>query len=408
MLGGFWLVITALLLIASLAFHQAVLFLMALIFFLVGGAARLWDKYSLRRVEYNRRLSADHVFFGEQIEVEIEVANRKILPLPWLEVDDEIPEEITLLKGSTSPSTNSGTVKLNNVLSLNSYHKIKRRFLFECLHRGYFTFGPASISSGDVFGFFNRNQSAEVFNHLTVYPKIVPLEKLIVPSNEPLGNIRTKNYLFEDPILTMGVREYHYGDRLKQINWKNTARTGKLQTRVLEPTTTMDIAVFLDVRTVPRPYWGNRPDLLELAIITATSLANYGLSHDYRVGLYVNQYKWATHRLIRIPPSQATGQFKQLLETLAPIPPLEAAPIDEVVSNESKNLPWGSSLVVITASPGEDLLSALMQIKRVGRKTSLIVIGGEELPKGVSGITTYHVSESVDWQNLETVTIGVK
>jgi len=51
-----------------------------------------------------------------------------------------------------------------------------------------------------------------------VYPKIVPLEKLGIPSRQPLGEIRTRNHLFHDPVLTMGIREYQFGDSMKSIH----------------------------------------------------------------------------------------------------------------------------------------------------------------------------------------------
>ena len=50
-------------------------------------------------------------------------------------------------------------------------------------------------------------------------------------------------------MLTAGVREYRFGDSLKRIHWKSTARLGRLQTKVYEPTTTVDISLCLDVRT---------------------------------------------------------------------------------------------------------------------------------------------------------------
>jgi len=84
MIGDLWIVITVLLVIASLITKQVPLFLVSLLFFMAGGIARLWDRYSLYRVEYRRRLSSNRVFFGEEVQMEVEVTNRKPLPLPWL------------------------------------------------------------------------------------------------------------------------------------------------------------------------------------------------------------------------------------------------------------------------------------------------------------------------------------
>ncbi len=407
MIGDLWVVVTILLVIASLITKQVPLFLVSLIFFMAGGLARIWNRYSLNRVEYHRHLSSHRVFFGEEVQMEVEVSNRKPLPLPWLQVDDEIPKEVTLLKGRITQSFSTTRQVLSNLFSVSWYHKVKRHYSLRCLQRGYFAFGPAKMSSGDVFGFFRRYQEIESLDYLMVYPKIVPLEKLGIPSKQPLGEIRTRNHIFQDPILMQGIREYQSGDRLKSIDWKSTARTNRLQTKIFEPTTTIDMGIFLDVRTVKPPFWGVVSDLMELAIVTAASMANEALSEGYRVGLYVNQNRPDSTELIRIPPSRHHDQLKHILEALAPIQPIDTIPIARLVVSESRNIPWGSTLVVITAIPTEPLLSVLFQMKRVGRGVVLITIGGKE-PISNTGLTTYHVRDDLVWNKIETLSLAAR
>ncbi len=405
LLGDYWLVITVLLLLISLLTHQVPLLLIMLLFFLTGGVARLWERYCLTRVEYQRRLSSNRAFFGDEVQLEIEVANRKLLPLPWLQVEDEVPAEVTLLKGKTTPGYSENRLFLNNLFSLSWYHKVKRRYPMRCLHRGYFAFGPTRIRSGDLFGVFNREMEIKQADYLTVYPKIVPLEKLGIPSNQPVGEVRIRRHIFEDPILTLGVRDYHFGDSLKRIHWKTTARLGQLQTKVFEPTTTTDMGIFLDVRTTRPTLWGSVPSLLELAIVVAASVSNHALKSRYRVGLYVNQYQRLVNEPIRIPPSQHTDQMRLILETLAKLHPLDAMPIARLVQNESQNLNWGSTMVVISAMPTDDLLSTLRRIKRGGRNVVLMVIGGSQPSISRDGLTVYHIREDIPWHELETVSI---
>ncbi|MBI4304411.1 MAG: DUF58 domain-containing protein [Chloroflexi bacterium] len=408
MLGDYWLIIAISLFIASLALRQVPLLLLSLLFFLASGAARLWGRYCLERVEYRRKLSSNRVFFGEEVQLDVEVANRKPLPLPWIQIDDEMPIEVTFLKGKLSPSHKVTRVVLTNLLPLSWYHKVKRRYHLRCGQRGYFSLGPASIHSGDIFGFFRREMQTEQADHLMVYPKIVPLEKLGIPSKQPVGDIRPKSHIFHDPILTQGVREYHFGDSLKRIHWKTTARLGQLQTKVFEPTTTIDMGIFLDVRTTKPPYWGTIPELHELAIVVAASLSNHALAEGYRVGLYINQNRWFSDQLIRMPPSQHTDQLLHILETLAQIHPFETMPIARLVQNESKNLQWESTLVVITAAPTDDLLATMSNMKRAGRRVALITIGGPETAPSNNGLAVYHVRDDVPWRQLETLSIGGK
>ncbi len=406
MRGGYWLSVAGILLIIGLLLHQVTLVLISLLLFLMKAVTKLWERYCLTRVEYCRTLSAHRVFFGDEIELKVEIANRKPLPLPWLEIIDEVPAEVTFLRGKTAPSEKLTQQNLNNLLSLGWYHKVIRRYPLRCLQRGCFTFGPARIRSGDLFGFTRKEMEARPIDYLTVYPKIVPVEKPGIPSNQPLGNIRTRRHLFQDPVLSLGVRDYHYGDSLKQIHWKTTARVGKLQTRLFEPTTTVDMGIFLDVRTIKPPAWGNIPELFELGIIVAASLAHHALAEGYPVGLYVNQPKKYSGEAIRIPPSQHRNQLPNILEALARLhASFESMPIARFVPYESRNLPWGSSLVVISAAPTDELINTLLALKRAGRQVTLLVVGGQKLPTSLNGLNVYRVPDNVSWQQLEKLKI---
>jgi uncharacterized protein (DUF58 family) len=404
MRGSYLPLIVGVLFLIGVILGQIPLLLIAFLLLLVWGTTRLWERYALTRIEYHRRLSSKRAFFGEELLLELEVANRKPLPLPWVEIDDEIPEEITFLKGKTTQSHKTARVHLTSLLSLGWYHRVKRLYPIRCDQRGYFTFGPTRICSGDLFGFSRQEIEFSDIDRLIVYPRIVPLEQPGIPSKQPLGDIRTKRHIFQDPVLTMGVRDYHFGDSLKRIHWKTTARIGKLQTKVFEPTTSVDMGIFLDVRTVQPPGWGLVAQSLELGVMAAASIANHAMSAGYRVGLYANQRRQPIGELVRIPPSQHADQMVYILEALAQIHSSESMPIARFVSLESRNLPWGSTLVLITAVPTETLLATLLRMKRAGRRVALVIVGGSEMPN-LGGLPVYRISDDVPWREVETLSL---
>lgn len=406
MRGSYWPWIGGALLVLGLVLHQVPLLLVAFLLFLVTGVTRLWEKYSLTRLEYRRRLSTKRAFSGDEIYLDLEVDNRKILPLPWVEIVDEMPEGVTFIRGRATTSYKVARVDLVNLVSLGWYQRVRRRYQIRCDRRGSFTFGPTRIRSGDLFGFTLQEMEISQVDRLTVYPRIVPLEQSGIPSMQPLGDLRTRRRIFQDPILTLGVRDYHYGDSLKTIHWKTTARTGQLRTKVFEPTTSVDMGIMLDVRTVVPPAWGVVTQLQELGIITATAIASDAMASGYRVGLYVNQRRQFTGQPVRIPPSQHADQMVHMLEALAQIhgggETMSAAPF---VSAESRLLPWGSTVVVVTAVPTEALLATLLRIKRAGRSIALVIIGQAEIGSGRDGMTLFRVSDDVPWQQIETINL---
>lgn len=405
MLGKYWPTAVVVLLILSLLFREALLVFILLLVLLAGGVSRLWNHYCLARVDYRRHLGSSRVFFGEEVQLEIEVSNRKMLPLPWLQIDDAVPEEVTFLKGRISAPLEERRPMLRNLLTLGWYHRVKRRYPLKCLKRGLFAFGPARVRSGDLFGFFTREMTLPEEDYLLVYPRIVPLEKLGIPSRQPVGDMRARADIFQDPILTRGVREYQPGDSLKRIHWKSTARTGKLQTKLFETTTTPDVAIFYDVRTSKPPLQGVITERLELGIVAAASLANHALAHGHRVGLYVNQNQRFAGKPLRLPASQNPDQLRHILEALAGVHPIDMISIEQLVQRESTLLGWGSTILVISAAPTDLLVATLLKMKRAGRRVMLVAVG-EQKPSATGGIPIYHISDDVNWSEIPQLSIS--
>jgi uncharacterized protein (DUF58 family) len=405
MRGDYWLFTAALIMIVSLAMHQVPLALISLLFLLSGGVSRLWNRFCLHRVEYRRRLSQDKVFFGEETVYEVEITNRKPLPLPWIQIEDEIPNTVTPLKGRAT-RTPDDRVILSNMFPVSMYHRVTRRFPIRCPRRGAFAFGPTVIRSGDLFGFFRKDRRIDKVDYLLVYPRLVPLEKLGIPSQQFFGDIRLKRHLFQDPVLTAGVRDYHFGDSLKRIHWKSTARLGKLQTKVYEPTTTVDLSVILDVRTLAGQMWGSNVQLQELGIIAAASISQHALKAGYRVGLYVNQTTRFSRGMVRVPHSQHPDQLLRILEALAQLHQVETVPVSRFVRQEAANLPWDSTILVISAKPPDELLATLLDLKRVGRSVALVKVGGPAVTGtgvGDGSLPVYHISDDIAWELVQQV-----
>ena len=127
------MIVTLLLLFAlSVATREAPLFLLTLALLVAAALSRLWERFSLERIEYRRHFSHIRAAFGEQVELEIEVVNRKLLPLSWLEAEDEVPAELHLLHGRVQPSYKPNRVVLANLLALRPYERLRRRYTLSC------------------------------------------------------------------------------------------------------------------------------------------------------------------------------------------------------------------------------------------------------------------------------------
>ncbi|MBI2908767.1 MAG: DUF58 domain-containing protein [Chloroflexi bacterium] len=399
MLGENWVTLAILLLAASIIFHQVPLLMASVLLLLTAGVSSLWRRFCLRELEYERDISSRRVFFGEEVDLRLRLVNRKLLPLAWLEIEDEVPEAVTFLKGEVQRSHKPLRMILRNILSLRWYERVTRRYPLRCDSRGYHSFGPATIRSGDIFGFFNVEANIPKTDYLLVYPKVVPITRLGIPSKQPFGDIKTRQHIFEDPVRTIGVRPYAPGDSPRRLHWKATARTQELQVKLFEPTTTIDFLLFLNVATFSPIWAGVIPSRLELAVTTAASLANYATEERYRVGLYVNSNLPGSDQQVRILPSRSPDQLTRMFEALAKISGFATVPMERFLQRESRNLPWGATVVVITATANEALLSTLLRLKRTGHRTSLVLVGDDAPKLELDGITVHNVRGQ--WREIE-------
>ncbi len=406
-MGQGWLLLASAALVLAALLRQGGLLLVAVLLLMLYGVSQIWAKYALRRVEYTRHLSATRAFCGDEITFEISLANRKVLPLPWEQIDEELDEQLLLPEAVvTSPSHRPGRVVLRNIMPVGWYHKVKRVYPIRCTKRGYFSFGPTRVQSGDYFRFRVQEMEVEDPVNLIVYPRIVPLSQLGIPSRDPFGDLLLRRHLFQDPVRVASIREYAPGDPLKRIHWKATARVGRLQTKVFEHTTTTDLVIFFDVRTVKHPFWGEVAQLLETGAIAAASIANHAIDKGYRVGLYVNHPYPDSASLIRIKPSSHPEQLQHVLEALAMVAPTESVAIDRLVRQEGGNLPWVSTLVAVTAVPTPALVSALETFHRAGRPVALVLIGGEKPKFNMDGLAMYHVPAEIAWEKVDTMGVS--
>lgn len=400
-----WLLVGWLLVIVGLAAREGVAFLLGFIVLLSAAASYLWDRYSLSRVEYHRSFTPRRAFHGETVTFTMEVTNRKPLPLAWLEVVDELPQDLVLLKGRVIPSVRQRRQHLVNLFSVRWYERVRRHFTVRCAARGYFPLGPARLRSGDIFGFTVRGVDVDHVDHLLVYPRVVPLAALGLPALHPIGDVTVRRPLYDDPTRIIGTRPYESTDPLRRIHWKATAKSQELRSKQHEATTTHRLAVFLNLDTLGRyaEYRGFVRALLEMNILTAASITSWGIETGYLVGLYANGYLPQGLRWIRIPPSSGSGHLAGMLEALAKVFPTPVMPVGDLMQLEAPSLPWGTTAIVVTGVTDESLAAGMARLRESGHAVVAVLVG-DEADASALPVPAYRVPSSRGWQALEGLT----
>ncbi len=409
-----WYVLAALLILLSAITRQPLAFLMGVFALVIGLVPELWYRFALRRLSVRQRLDQPRVFFGETNTLSISIENQKLLPLPWLEIEDEIPAQITLLSGHAEPSYKVNRATLVSSYSLWSFQRVTRRYHLRCMGRGVYTFGPALLRSGDPFGWLTREDLVTARETLLVYPLVAPLETFGLPPRHPFGERATPRRLLEDPLRVAGVRDYVLGDDPRRIHWKATARAGELRSKIYEPSSQYRLLLLLDINTYKESWMGLDPDLQELTISVAASIATWALEEGYAVGLLANSLMMGLagespsggddsrspsgmtvreagqaaeqvvsqatqsfiHR-VRVPLSSDGGQPERILAALGRLLPYFGSPMDALIEAERFTLPIGTTVVLVSAAAvlRETTIERLVDLRDHGAAVHLALTG---------------------------------
>ncbi len=355
------------------------------------GTATWWSSHSLDGILYRRRPHYRRAFPGEQVSLRLEVENRKLLPISWLRVEDPWPlpvgpedEEVII------PSHIPDRGLLINVFSLRWFERARRRFTLRFRKRGLYKIGPTRLQSGDLFGMYENSKELDNTEFLTVFPNLVPFASLDLPAEDPFGDRRSRRRIFEDPNRPMGVREYRPEDSFRRVHWPATARMGELQVKVYQPTSAQLLMVCLNVATLEHHWEGYLPELLEHLVSTASTVLFQGVQDGYQVGLISNGCLAYSDRPFRIPPGRSPHQLANLLEALAAVTPIVTAPFERYLIQEMPKVHYGASLVIVTAMTSPELSETLLQLKRKGRRITLISLA-TEAPLSILGVRTVHL-----------------
>lgn len=379
MTGSRWKLLLGGLFLVSVLLREPTLLLLDILLILVVLASTLWGRYSLARVTYRRRLGSQRLFFGDETTLDVEITNGKLLPLPWLQAEDVFPRALEFLKGRLEISPFPQRRVLRNILSFRWYERVTRRYRLRASSRGVYTLGPVTLRAGDLFGFERQQRmlddTDEVgVDHLIVYPRILSLSQLGLPAEYPFGEGQPLRRVVEDPFSLRGAHEYQSGDSSRHIHWRATAHTGRLQTKEYEAGASRYLVVFLNASTARYVYEGVNRNLLEFLITVAASIATAAVEQGCQVGLYVNE--WGMGDLyMHVPPSSRPEQLMLILEALAQDIHWGHVELVSLLNLELPRLPYGSTIVVISALVDEDLLTALLDIKTTGRRVVLLAVG---------------------------------
>jgi uncharacterized protein (DUF58 family) len=340
------------------------------IIYVVGGIwllARWATPRSMDKLSVQRTFTS-HAFLDETIPVRLELHNRTRLPMPWLRVHESLPPDL------------ASAAQISRVYTLRPREQVTITYDLRCLRRGYYPIGPLRLSSGDTFGFASTQNRGEGVQYLTVYPRIIPLVGLALPSRLPFGTLASPQHMFEDPARLRGVREYQAGDSQRRINWKASAHSDTLLVKQFAPAISLESMLLLNLR-IHEYERQRRYSASEWAIVVAASVATYLESRRQAVGLAVYgldalaSQPEAAAPAMQVPPRPGRAHLMKVLELLARVELVDSAePFVAWAQRTAAPLSWGATVIAVTPSGDELTCQGLHSLVRAGLNVVMLVV----------------------------------
>ncbi len=215
---------------------------------------------SLRGLKVSRR-TLEPVSAGDLLSVEVLLENTTSQAKTLLAVQDNVPEVLG------SPARAS--------LELIAPHQTHAwTYTYPTERRGVYRWQTLQLRTAAPLGLFWCRRSREVKATAIVYPRVLPLNRC--PLVDDLGRDRSLQLHSDQRAqtategLTRSLRPYRWGDPIRLVHWRTSARYGELRVRELEVFTGgQDIVLCLDSSGT----WD--PDIFEEAVTAAASLYFY-------------------------------------------------------------------------------------------------------------------------------------
>ena len=338
----------------------AVLRFFALVWLLLKGINRFYIGYMGRHIQIRRKDPVLRTYKNQSTAIELEVINMARLPL--------FNGILTDTTGALDP-----TSLCRMRLDMRKRTRKTISYTLRPNERGQWSLGPAKLVIRDILGWeeytFEQQEKATVI----VYPELFPLSYQAY-DGYPLGTIKTKHILHEDPSRYRALREYQQGDELRRINWKASAHAGMLITNVYESSIDVPLLVLLNVSAPAFPL-KNQYVYAERCIEYAASLVSSASLLDQSVGCVSTGLLPEDGQPLRIESGRE--HRLSIMDSLARITLAEEANY-AIFTEALQRLPYRSRVCYMGPPIIETLLELLLLTRLKGSEFLVYCIGAKQ------------------------------
>lgn len=256
-----------------------------------------------------------------------------------------------------------------------------------CVNRNYFDLDR--LQGGTTFpsGLVKSGKKSRTSDRLVVYPKVTEVHDLQVPHsrNHQPGGIAMASNVGESTEF-LGTRDWRQGDRLRDIHWPSSARTGRLITREFQEEYFVRLAIVLDIEA-PRSRDETR---LEKAISLTAGITDALARKEYIVDIFA-----AGEDVYHFRAGRAITHLDNILELLSCVEAghqLDTQSLSEVLLPQSSRL---SAVILIMMEWDRERVALVERLRSEGLAIRVICLKPNEPMTGLDGRERIEIPDHV-------------
>jgi uncharacterized protein (DUF58 family) len=145
--------------------------------------------------------------------------------------------------------------------------------------RGRYLGQHISLYAGDFLGLDSVENEFPQYVDMVCLPKAAQLETLARLPGGLYGELSVNRFIFEDPILSIGYRDYTGREPQKQISWSQSARMGRLMVKQFDYTE--DASVLIAVNAQAKASDQSYEEAYSLARAVCEKLEDMGIMYSF-------------------------------------------------------------------------------------------------------------------------------
>lgn len=311
------------------------------------------------RLKYFQEIDKKYIIKGDSIKYSLIISNEDFLFYPYIRVKFFGTETIFSEQFKT------------RTLSLMPFEEKVYNITLSCKYSGNYEIGVSRIEIEDYLGIFRLVYKIPSPLSIRVYPRIITIDRLRLKTDFVSESYSVLDSKYEDIGALQDIRKYMYGDSLKKIHWKLTAKLNELMIRKFQSATEASAIIALDLKK--NNYTFEQNTIIEDKLIESAIAINYYCLYSW---IPVNLVYY-TKEIVTVKAS-SPFDFQNIYNRLAELRFNSEFSISETLDVYIRNSSAKTNLLILTSNLSYNLYDIIYYASFSGFNTVVVYVSPSE------------------------------